>query len=31
MNFLNTGLIFTPEGFTLCKKIGAKGAGGREF
>ena len=31
MNFLNTGLIFTPEVFILCKKVqGEWGAGGGE-
>ena len=32
MDFFNTGLIFTPEVFILCKKVwGARGTGAHEF
>ena len=32
MKFLNTGLIFTPEVFTLCKNVlGPRGLGALDF
>ena len=30
-NFFYTGLIFTPEVFSICKKYGSQGGGGREY